>query len=133
MAYENQYIAAHGGKLYHDLINVLSRLSAKIPLYIVSNCQSGYIEAFFEAHHTAEYFKDYTCFGDTGLYKDKNIRLIAERNSLHKPVYVGDTQGDADAAHAAGVDFVWASYGFGTASQYEKRIDNIGQLLSLLD
>ncbi|MBP5792253.1 MAG: HAD family hydrolase, partial [Spirochaetaceae bacterium] len=54
-----------------------------------------------------------TCNGDTGLLKDENIKLIVKRNGLKSPVYVGDTQGDADACAKAGVPIVYASYGFG--------------------
>ncbi len=131
MDYENRYIAACGGVLYQDLIRVLRELSERVPLYIVSNCQSGYIEAFFEAHKTAEYFRDYLCYGDTGQLKDRNIRTIIKRNNLVNPVYVGDTQGDADAAAAAGVDFVWASYGFGKAHGYVRKIDSFPDILTL--
>ncbi len=131
MDYENRYIAACGGVLYQDLIRVLRELSERVPLYIVSNCQSGYIEAFFEAHKTAEYFRDYLCYGDTGQLKDRNIRTIIKRNNLVNPVYVGDTQGDADAAAAAGVDFVWASYGFGKADGYVRKIDSFPDILTL--
>ncbi len=131
--YENEYIAANGAKLYHDLINALEALYTQIPLYIVSNCQSGYIETFYKAHNTEKYFKDYICFGDNGLLKAQNIKLIAKRNGLVNPVYVGDTQGDSDAAAAAGVDFIWAAYGFGSADRYVMKIDVISQLLTLLE
>ena len=123
LQYENEYIAAHGAILYPDLINTLEALSAKIPLFIASNCQSGYIEAFFDAYDTKKYFRDYICFGDNKKLKDHNIRLLVERNGLKSPVYIGDTKGDGASAKAAGIDFVWASYGFGHADEYVARVD----------
>ena len=50
----------------------------------------------------------------TGLQKWGNIKLVVERNHLRRPVYVGDTIIDSDAAEKAGVPFLHAGYGFGT-------------------
>ena len=36
-----------------------------------------------------------------------------ERNRITSAAYVGDTQGDLEAARLAGIPFVWAAYGFG--------------------
>lgn len=46
--YENEYLSIHGGILYDRLEETLKRLSANHRLFIVSNCQSGYIEAFLK-------------------------------------------------------------------------------------
>lgn len=46
---ENAYVAAHGGVLYPGVEQTLAALSARCPLFLVSNCQDGYIEAFFQA------------------------------------------------------------------------------------
>ena len=43
---ENAYVAAHGGVLYPGVEQTLAALSARCPLFLVSNCQDGYIEAF---------------------------------------------------------------------------------------
>ena len=42
MNYENQYLLDHPGTLYPNVREVLSELSKKYELFIVSNCQSGY-------------------------------------------------------------------------------------------
>lgn len=110
---ENKYIAKVGGALYPKLIETLEKLHEKYPLFIVSNCQAGYIESFFEAHHTKRFFRDYENPGRSGLAKAGNIQLVAQRNHLECPVYVGDTIGDYNACHEAGVPFVFAAYGFG--------------------
>ncbi len=129
---ENTYLMQHGGILYPDLINTLEALSQKCRLYIVSNCQSGYIEAFFNAHKTSQYFKDIECYGNTGMLKDHNIALLVKRNGLQSPVYVGDTQGDADSAERSGVDFIYASYGFGHVANPQYSIDSFGQLTDII-
>ena len=110
---ENAYVAAHGGVLYPGVEQTLAALSARWPLFLVSNCQDGYIEAFFRAHGLGRYFTDYENPGRTGLPKADNIALVAERNGLRRPLYIGDTQGDYDAASKAGVPFLHAAYGFG--------------------
>ena len=55
-----------------------------------------------------------------------------ERNGIEKAVYVGDTQGDCDASRAAGIPFVWASYGFGQPNTYTYKIQSLSQLGELL-
>ena len=111
---ENRYVAALGGRLYPQAAETLELLARRYRLFIVSNCQVGYIEAFFQAHGLEKYFTDYENPGRTGLDKAGNIALVAERNGLKRPLYIGDTQGDYHAAVKAGVPFLHAAYGFGT-------------------
>ena len=110
---ENEYLRRHGGNLYPGLPATLAALSEKMPLAIVSNCNLGYIPAFLEAHQLERYFAGWECIGRTGLDKWKNIRLVSQRLGLRRPVYVGDTSMDQDAAQKAGVPFIHAAYGFG--------------------
>lgn len=133
LEYENQYIEKTGGILYPQLKETLAKLKEKAPLMIVSNCQKGYIEAFFKAHDTQQYFTDWESFGATGLLKADNIALVVQRNHLQAPVYVGDVQGDADASHKAGVPIVWAAYGFGQIKDAEEKIDTFAELLKIFD
>ncbi len=131
--YEEIYLAEHGARLYEGLEETLKDLSKKYQLFIVSNCQDGYIQCFFKANpHLEQYFQDFECHGRTGLPKADNIRLVAERHGLKHPVYVGDTLGDAKAAKEAGVPFVFARYGFGKVEQYEDVIDSIDELIKKL-
>ena len=99
--------------LYPELEATLAKLKKDYPLYIVSNCQSGYIEAFLDHYGFGHYFEDIECFGNNGLQKGENIRRLAERNKLTDAVYVGDIQGDYDATMEAGFMFIHAAYGFG--------------------
>lgn len=111
---ENEYLKAHGGMLYPEVKKTLEVLNEKYPLYIVSNCQAGYIEAFLEHYDFGKYFEDIECYGNNKLQKADNIKLIVERNQLDKAVYIGDIQGDYDASMKAEVGFIHAAYGFGT-------------------
>ena len=47
---------------------------------------------------------------------------------MTKAVYVGDTQGDADAAAKAGVPFIFAEYGFGMVNAAAARIASLPEL-----
>lgn len=114
---ENKLLTEEGGILYPALLETLSILAKSHPLGIISNCQSGYIEAFLTHHKATHLFVDHICSDDTGKPKGENIRLLADRNDFQNPVYIGDTMGDATAAKEAGCDFIWASYGFGTVSK----------------
>lgn len=128
---EVEELKRHGGKLFPQVEDVLKSLSKKYKLYIVSNCQDGYIETFYEYHQLEKYFVDFENPGRTGLTKGENIQLIMERNQLHKSVYVGDTEGDYKASKYASIPFVYAAYGFGEVTDYDKRIDHIEELTEL--
>ena len=128
---ENEYLGNYGGKLYENVEETLKELSKKYKLFIVSNCQDGYIECFFKAHKLGKYFTDYECPGRTGLSKGENNKLIMERNNLKNPVYVGDTEGDAESAKVAGIPFVFAKYGFGNVKEYQYVINKFEDLSTL--
>lgn len=109
------YLRDHGGVLYSGARETVDALKPKYGLYIVSNCQSGYVEAFLHAHGFAGDFRDIEMSGRTGKPKGENIRILMERNGLREAVYVGDTEGDEAAARFAGIPFIHAAYGFGKA------------------
>ena len=128
--YENEYLAEHGAKLYEGLEESLEVLSKKYKLLIVSNCQEGYVQCFFKANpHLEKYFIDFEYPGRSGKLKADNIKMVVERNGLKHPIYVGDTQGDANASKEAGVPFIFARYGFGEVGKYEDVIDSLQELV----
>ncbi len=128
---ENEYLRRHGGVLYPDLEETLSILQQRYPLFIVSNCQAGYVEAFLDHYGFWHYFKDIECYGNNCRPKGDNIRLIAERNHLKRAVYVGDIQGDYDASVQAGAAFVHAAYGFGTINVPVPKINGLRELAKI--
>jgi len=128
--YECVYLSESGAKLYEGVEATLKELNKKYKLFIVSNCQEGYIQCFFHANpHLEQYFMDFEYPGRSGKFKADNIRLVIERNNLKNPIYVGDTMGDATAASEAGVPFVFARYGFGDVLEYNQVIDSFGELI----
>jgi len=118
---------------YEGVVQTIRELAGKVPLFIVSNCQAGYIELVMKKNRIEDCITDFECFGNNGLTKDKNIKLVVERNGLKAPVYVGDTQGDLEACKAAGVPFIWAEYGFGEVKEeIAGKIKNFSELGELI-
>lgn len=128
--YENEWIPGAPCILYDKMPETIRELSRRYRLFIVSNCQSGYIEAFLENTGLQDCITDFTCPGDTGKLKGDNIRIIMERNGIKEAVYVGDTQGDADACRQAGIPMIYAAYGFGTVEGDYAAIHSFEELLS---
>lgn len=131
---ENEYLRVHGGGIYPDTAAALAELSKRFRLFIVSNCQEGYIEAFLNHYGLWEYITDRLCWGDNALQKSENIRLIMQRNSVRNDtaLYVGDTQTDRDSARAAGVKFAFASYGFGSVDDFDFQLNRLSELCDIL-
>lgn len=129
--YENQLLKTKPGKLYDKVYETLKTLSKEHPLFIVSNCQCGYIEVFLKTTGLEAAVQDHLCFGETQTSKGMTIRTLMERRKLRDVVYVGDTQGDYEACMEAGIPFIFASYGFGNAPAAEVRISRISELLEL--
>ena len=73
-AKEHEALLATPAPVYPGLVDALSILSRHYPLYIVSNCQAGYIEVFLEATGLGHYFKGHLCPGDTGRQHPYNHR-----------------------------------------------------------
>lgn len=129
---ENEYLSVHGGTLFPQLEETLARLKEKYQLYIVSNCQSGYIECFIKAHRLEKYFDDIECWGNNKLPKGENNKLIMQRNGITRAVYVGDTSGDEESARVAGIPFIFAAYGFGEAIAPDETIYAFAELPEIL-
>lgn len=132
---EQKYLLANTKNITYDgVIDTIKLLSEQIPVFIVSNCQKGYIEVVIEKNKINSYITDFECYGNTLKNKDENIRLIVKRNNLKAPVYVGDTQGDYEACKKADVPFIWAAYGFGKPEDenYFAKIESFSELSSVL-
>jgi len=125
---EVKYLAENGAILYEGLEEILNALSQQYTLYIVSNCQDGYVPAFLHAHKLERYFIDIEMSGRTGLDKGNNIKLLMKRNDIESAVYIGDTEGDEKAARFAGIPFIYAKYGFGEACSPDAIIEDIRDL-----
>lgn len=111
--HEIEVLRTKGAALYPGVEEGLAELSKKFPLFLVSNCQTSYLDAFFECTGFRNLFKDTECYGNTRQPKGDNIRSIVARNRLKDSVYIGDTAGDHLAAEKAGVTYFHVGYGFG--------------------
>lgn len=100
---------------FPGVVETIIKLVPGNRIFIVSNCQEGYIELVMNKLGITDYVDDYESFGNTGLSKAENIRLVMNRNRFadNCSYYVGDTAGDYQAATEAGIPFIFASYGFG--------------------
>lgn len=130
--YENRYLETHPGKLFDGVTDTLAALSGQYPLFIVSNCQQGYIEVLLRTCSLEPFIKDHLCFGETQTSKGQTILTLMKRNGLKNPVYVGDTRGDADACAEAGIPFIFAGYGFGDVPDAKMRISKFTDLKDLV-
>lgn len=136
MSHEIDYLGQHSGCFYPGVLETLRALyAAGKELYIVSNCQQGYIERLLAAGHLSSgengMIRDFLCYGDTHRPKGENIEYLLECNGLspEEAVYVGDTEMDEDAANEAGVDFYHVCYGFGRARHPARELDTLEELL----
>lgn len=71
--------------------------------------------------------------GQTGLEKGSNIKSLMKKHGIRKAVYVGDTAGDENASKEAGIPFIWARYGFGTATNPDGIISTISELKTCVE
>ena len=129
---ENLYLKKHPGFLFPKVRETLETLSKDYALYIVSNCQKGYIEAFLEGTGLGPLFKGHLCYGETLTKKGETIKTLLKREKIEKAVYVGDTMGDLGAAHFASLPFIHAAYGFGKVKGEEAKILSFDELLKTL-
>lgn len=116
---------------YPGVKEVLEQLSGKYRLFIVSNCEVGYPELLIQKLDLGHCFQSTLCYGQTKTCKGETIRTLMAREGIEHAVYVGDTQGDLEAAKMAGLPFIWAAYGFGTPKEYDEKINSIQDLLKL--
>jgi phosphoglycolate phosphatase len=115
-------IELHGGALFAGVREGVTALAGSYPLFIVSNCQTGYIELFQRWSGLTEQFVDFECWGNTGRPKADNLYAVIARNRLTQPWFIGDAAGDLLAARACKVPFVHATYGFGEVDSAELRL-----------
>jgi phosphoglycolate phosphatase len=129
---ENALLEKEGGILFENIEEVISELSKTYKLFIVSNCQAGYIEAFLKYYNFEKYFTDTENPGVSGQPKAENIMLVAKRNNIDNIIYIGDTNGDYLATKKAGGTFIHAAYGFGEIEDETAKINDITELPALI-
>ena len=132
MATENEYLHQNPCRIgYAGIKETMAALAKNHRLFIVSNSQCGYPELCMEKLGLTDYISGHLCFGDTGTEKGETIRRLMDRHGITDACYIGDTQGDCDAADQAGIPFIFAAYGFGNPSHYAAKIEKFEDLLGL--
>ena len=111
------------GQLFAGVAEGLSRLSARYPLFVLSNCDAGVIDLFMDATGIRPFITGHIAHGENGNPKHVNMRMLISNHRLQSPIYVGDTHQDSEQSEKAGIPFVFMTYGFGSAEAYHKKFD----------
>jgi phosphoglycolate phosphatase len=130
---DNRMVGLFGGTLYPGVLDGLGKLSQRLDLFIVSNCQAGYIETFLTKTGCSRWIRDYECWGNTRMPKAVNLRSLIDRNELKSPLLVGDTEGDRLAAAACGIPFAHVGYGFGQCHDPDLRASAFSELVDIVE
>ena len=132
MATENDYLHRNPCRIgYPEVRETMAALSKNHRLFIVSNSQSGYPQLCIEKLGLGDYISGHLCFGDTGTDKGETIRRLMQTHEIKSAAYIGDTIGDMEAAQKAGIDFIFAAYGFGNLENYVAKIEKFSDLLKM--
>ncbi|HEX7926477.1 MAG TPA: HAD-IA family hydrolase, partial [bacterium] len=126
---EERRLRTEGGVAYPGMVSGLATLRERYPLFIVSNCQRGYIETFLDTLQLRLVFQDFECHGNTGRTKGENLVDVLRRNRLDSALMVGDTTGDQEAARQGGIPFLHAAYGFGAVADPDARCEDFAQVV----
>ncbi len=115
--------------VFPQVVETLQKLKERgCGLYIVSNCLDGYLDILYRNLDVKKYID-----GDAWLHhpmhcKADNIRYVVDKYQLTDACYVGDIQGDYEASMQAGVEFVFASYGYGSVPEELFTFDKLSVL-----
>lgn len=115
--------------VFPQVVETLQKLKERgCGLYIVSNCLDGYLDILYRNLDVKKYID-----GDAWLHhpmhcKADNIRYVVDKYQLTGACYVGDIQGDYDASMEAGVEFVFAAYGYGDVPEAKYIINQFSDL-----
>ena len=120
------------GAGYPKVKETLEQLRKKHRLFIVSNSQCGYPEVCMKKLGLTDLICGHLCFGDTGTCKGETIKTLMAKHNITDACYIGDTQGDYEAATMAGTPFIWCAYGFGTPDDYVIKVDAFEELKEVL-
>ena len=133
METENKYLEENPCHIgYAGIREVLAELKKKYRLFIVSNSQCGYPDLCVEKLGLQDLIEGHLCFGDTGTTKGQTILTLMKKYGIASAAYIGDTQGDLEACEEAGIDFIWAAYGFGAPAHWVAKADSPQALLEIL-
>ena len=126
---EDEKMPLFGGTVYPGVYDGLKKLSRHYKLMAQSNCGPLGLKNFMRYTGTERFFCDSLTFGESPVSKCENITALMSRNNIDNAIYVGDTQGDCDNAHRAGIPFALMTYGFGNCDNPDFTFDNFDELV----
>ena len=129
---ESALMGKLGGTLYPGVASGIAELAKQYRLFLVSNCGKDGLRYMTEFTGLTPYIEGCLSYGMTGKGKADNIKTVVKHYGLQAPLYIGDTQGDSDAAHTAGIDMCHVTYGFGQCKDAELSADSFSQLTKML-
>lgn len=129
-ANERIKIEERGGDVYDGVVAGLRVLFKRHKLFLISNCQAWYLDAFFNHIPVKELFIDSNCYGRSGLSKTEMIQTVIQRYSLGSCIYIGDTEGDEQSARGASIDFGHVRYGFGESTSPDISFSKFSELIT---
>ena len=129
--YERAAIEKKGGCIYPSVVQGIKVLSGKYKIFIVSNCDEWYLQAFLRHSALPGFITDYTCYGKSRHTKSEMITMLKDTYLLHKPVYVGDTMLDYTSSAGCNIDFIYAEYGFGSVDAPCRKISCFDELIDM--
>ena len=133
MEEENRYLKTQECRVgFPNVRQTMEQLAKKYRLFLVSNCEQCYPEICMEKMGIGHLIRGHLCYGDTLTPKGETIRTLMARHGIRSACYIGDTQGDRNAAAFAEIPFVYCSYGFGQVDGYWKKIEAFEELLTFL-
>ncbi len=122
-------VESEGGIAYEGVIDRVETLAKIYPLFLVSNCQDWYLNAFWNLIPIGDFFRSSNCYGRSRISKAEMIGDIVDEFGLCKSIYIGDTEGDKQASELAGIDFGYVAYGFGKVEDPTLKFRTFGELV----
>jgi phosphoglycolate phosphatase len=129
---EEKAFLTQRGNIYAGVEKGLSVLFENYPLFLVSNCQSWYLQVFLNQFKLEKQFTDHDCNGNAKQQKPDMIQGLVKKYQLQNALYVGDTSGDRNACLAAGVAFGYVDYGFGDVEEADLTFSSFADLVDCL-
>ncbi len=127
-AVDKEILPRDGGTLYDGVAELIPELARHYKLFMVSNCGPDGLNMFLDFTGLRPWFTDTLTNGETHRPKEDNMLTLIQRHGLKAPVYIGDTEGDCRSTHAAGLPFMHAAYGFGSAPDADFRANTFREI-----
>jgi phosphoglycolate phosphatase len=123
-----EILPTSGGIMYKGVTDGLKKLAAKYKLFVLSNCAVGIIPLFLNWAGINDDITDTMAYGTNHMPKNHNMHVLMDKHQLQSPVYIGDTNGDAEQTRLAGIPFVFVTYGFGKTDDFDIKFDDFESL-----